>query len=113
MKGACRSQAIRPSATVSDLSCSNDGELPDSATSHNWLEIAVSVPEWGKSDKAKMPRLLSMMSSTTLLKSQSDPSRYMWAKLRMSEHVDVPHFPSGTAVFRRGGKADIHVDGLR
>jgi hypothetical protein len=80
-----------------------------------WLEIAVSVPEWGKSDKAKMPRLLSTMSSSALLqlKSQSDPSRYMWAKLRLSEHVNVPHFPSGTAVFRRGGKADIHVDGLR
>jgi len=75
----------------------------------------VSVPEWGKSDKTKVPRLSSMIFSMVFLQVQSrfDPSPYVWAKLRLSEHVDVPHIPSSATTFRRSGKADIHIDGLR
>jgi hypothetical protein len=56
-----------------------------------------------------------MIFSMAFLQVQSrfDPSRYVWAKLRLSEHVDVPHIPSSATTFRRSGKADIHIDGLR
>jgi hypothetical protein len=81
---------------------------------NKWLEIGLCGLGVGKSDKTKVPRLLSMVFSTAVVQLQSrpDPSRYMWTKLRLSEHVHVPHLPSGTAVFCRSGKADFDVHGL-
>jgi hypothetical protein len=61
-----------------------------------------------------------MAFSTAVLqvKSRSDPSRYdtiryVWTKLRLSEHVHVPHISSGTTIFTfRSREADIHIDCL-
>lgn len=50
--------------------------------------------------------------SRVKVKSRSDPSRYVWTKFRLSDHVHVPHIPSSAITFRRSGKADIDVDGL-